>query len=96
MNITTISTTTVYSRRAPRMWLIHDAPPEDRVEEIAFHVKSGDYFSTLATIMLLLEDSLDDCKQRNVTPSDFHLSTLHALKDELMHLDRNYTIVPKG
>ena len=91
----TLSGTTTYALRSPRMWLINDAPSEDRVREIAFHVKSGDYFVTLATIMLLLEDSLADCLKRNAPPSDFHLTTLHALKEELMLLHRDYKVTPK-
>src|ERR1700690_1783673 len=86
---------TAYRLRAPRMWLLRDAPSQERAREIDFHVKSGDYFSTLATIMLLIEDSLADCMRRNVPPTDFQTTTLHQLKDELMHLHGAYTIVQK-
>lgn len=86
---------TPYRIRASRMWLIHDAPPENRIEEIAFHVKSGDYFATLATILMLLEDSLTDCLKRNSPPSEFQIASLQAQREELMHLHEHYTILPK-
>lgn len=87
--------TLAYRPLIPRMWLLHDAPSTERADEIAFHVKSGDYFSTLATILMLLEDSLADCAKRQTSPTEFQLSTLQTLKDELMHLHRVYKIVPK-
>ena len=84
-----------YPGRAPRMWLLRDAPKEDRVREIDFHVESGDYFVTLSTILWLLEDSLSDCRARGEAPTAFQLATLQSLKDELLHMHRNYTIRKK-
>ncbi len=90
--ITTIEKTTY--QITSRAWFIHDGPPEDRVRDIAFHVQGGDYFSTLATIMMLVADSLQDNRSHNETPSTFTINTLSALKDELMHLHHNYHIEP--
>lgn len=88
------SYTTTYqiTRRA---WIVQDAPPEDRKRDIAFHVQGGDYFATLATIMMLVADSLQDDRTHGETPSEFSIGTLQKLKDELMHLHENYTILPK-
>lgn len=72
-----------------------ETPPDDRVREIAFHVKSGDYFSTMSTIMMLLEDSLKECVERDIRPTEFQQRTLHALKDEMMHLHNHYRVVAK-
>lgn len=76
-------------------WFLHDEPSEARIREIAFHVKSGDYFATLATIMMLVADSLQDNRLRNEPPSQFHINTVQALKDELMHVHRAYRITNK-
>lgn len=76
---------------SPRAWLLRDTSPE-RQREVAFHVQSGDYFATLATIMMLVADSLADSRARGETPGEFHIKTLQSLKDELMHLHEHYTI----
>lgn len=71
---------------------IRDVPREEAVRRMRFHVKSGDYFATLATIMMLLADA--------VASGDAHararcVATLKELSEDLMYLQREYVIKKK-
>jgi hypothetical protein len=72
--------------------LFRDAPSEERKLTIDFHVKSGDYFGTLATIMGLIADSLSsnqsDARERSA-------KTLVELREDLSYSQETYTIKSK-
>ena len=58
-------------------------------ESLEFHIKSDDYFGTLATVLSLQEQSLS-------RGNKFKISEILKNKvDELMYLQRNYKIVKK-
>ena len=62
-----------------------------RLEQVKFHVRSDDYFSTLATILDLTRQIIG--KNKNLARSEAQLG---RLRDELMFLQNNYKIVEKN
>lgn len=68
------------------------APHDTHSDRLDFHIASGDYFGTLATIMGLMADSLstnaEGARQRCIR-------TLHELQEDLSYLQDSHTIVPK-
>jgi hypothetical protein len=61
-----------------------------RIKSIESHVAADDYFGTLATILDLLMQDMEKSgrKQANKT-------LLKRLRDDLLHLQRDYQITPK-
>ena len=78
----------------PRAFYIHEGLSAE--EEVDFHVQAGDYFPTLATIMGLLAEFLDEAAKKNEAPRSFQIMALKALKQDLMYADRTYRIVPRS
>lgn len=68
-----------------RVWLLHDS--NDSNINTDAHVRSGDYFSTLATI-------LDDLTEKLPTNSDEVLRLERCVRD-LLYVDSKYKIVAK-
>ena len=68
---------------------IHEALPEQRKQNIDFHVQSQDYFGTLATIMSLMADALSsgDAEARERC-----IKTLSELREDLEYLQKTHTI----
>ncbi len=59
---------------------------------VKFHVKSDDYFGTIATVLSLIRQQIekDDCKNADVLEK-----TLSNVEKDLMFLQANYQINPK-
>ncbi|MDR3571809.1 MAG: hypothetical protein P4L81_06490 [Candidatus Pacebacteria bacterium] len=70
---------------------VRDALPRERKQNVDFHIKSGDYFGTLATIMGLMADSLSN-KGSDPTRS---IKTLDELREDLCYAQETYRIEPK-
>lgn len=54
---------------------------------LEFHIKSGDYFGTLATVLSLAEETLSIDKE--------HKAIFKRLIKDLMYLQKEYKIVKK-
>ena len=54
---------------------------------LEFHIKSNDYFSTLATVLSLIRQTPENNKE--------HLEALGNLIKDLMYLQNKYKIVKK-
>jgi len=69
---------------------LQDTPRQERID---FHIASGDYFGTLATIVGLMADMLltDDVAIRARCAK-----SLGELREDLMYLQEAYTITRKG
>jgi hypothetical protein len=67
--------------------LAHDAPSKSRKLNIDFHVASGDYFGTIATILGLVSEPL--------AKNEAAKETLTELRDELVYMQEHYRINPK-
>ena len=58
-------------------------------KSIEFHIKSDDYFGTLATVIDLVRQNLNPFRQKR------EKAMLEAKVKELMYLQKNYKIVKK-
>lgn len=56
-------------------------------KSIKFHIKSDDYFGTLATILSLISQSLENNKQS--------IKVLNNIVKDLLYLQKEYKIVKK-
>lgn len=70
---------------SPIFWLIRDEAGTK------FHIKSGDYFGTIATILSLLKQKINN----NGAGSAVINKTLKNLEKDLLFLQKNYQIKPK-
>ena len=62
-----------------------------RKQSLQFHVKSDDYFATLATILSVIKEQL----QESPDSATECCETLSKLKEDLLYLKDHYTIVKK-
>lgn len=79
-----------YAIALPACWIIRDAEDDRRLERLEFHLKHGDYFPMVATVLGFVEEALAECKSDIVKAA-----TLKTLKKDLMHLHKHYRITPK-
>jgi hypothetical protein len=93
----------LYTVHVPKHWLVRDEPvskyypstTEDFPHQnMLFHVSAGDYITTLATILRFFEETIHDKK---ITPEmrTLQLETIRNVMNDLLYLDKNYTIIPK-
>lgn len=71
---------------------VRDAPLEERQRSVDFHVVSGDYFGTLATIMGLMADAISG---NDPAMRERCRKTLSELREDLIYLHENYLIERK-
>lgn len=74
---------------------IRDTEAEPRHETFLRHVRTGDYFAVLATVLGFIEEALTACAAGGVTPSPRLVDEVRDIRRDLRYLDRRYTIVPK-
>lgn len=70
----------------PLVWLVKDEA------SVKFHVKSNDYFGTIATILNLLKQQI---KKNDGQRASVLKKTLKNLEKDLLFLQKNYQISPK-
>lgn len=68
----------------------NDSEYQSHEEAIEFHIKAGDYFGTLATIISLLKENIE---QEGYTEENGRV--LKRLEHRFMYLQDNYTIIRK-
>lgn len=73
----------------PTVWTLHDAPNKKRRAQLAFHIRSGDYFGTLSSILRLLNEQLLGHKTNTRT------DILKRLHEDLDYLQTHYHITEK-
>jgi hypothetical protein len=71
---------------------VREASREERERTVDFHVISGDYFGTLATIIGLVGDVISDDE---LPMKERCLKTLEELREDLIYLQQNYQIERK-
>ena len=75
-------------------WLVKDSEEESAdLERLLFHVKAGDYFSTLATILGFVEETMKE--QDSKKKMTYEINTLRHMKKDLVYLNDNFDIKPK-
>ncbi|KND50816.1 MAG: hypothetical protein AB202_00215 [Parcubacteria bacterium C7867-007] len=68
--------------------ILNDSP-----QHIDFHIKTGDYFAFLATMMGFLEEALNNCESELV--SERERAMARELRHDLRYVQANYQITPR-
>jgi hypothetical protein len=86
-----------YAIHTPRYILLRDRPHEAyNRERLLFHVRTGDYFATLATILGLVIDALDtSAADEKPFPPGYYRDVLMSMHDDLVYLHKTHQITPK-
>lgn len=66
-----------------------------RLEVLQFHIKTGDYFPLLATVMGFLEESIRKCEDGFMIIAPMESEVIQNIRKDLIHLHKNYQIEPK-
>ena len=88
-------TETIYQISYPGLlgWPIFDRRParrslgtggEERVKKLKYHIQTGDYFGTLATVLDLMNQTSEKTNKK-----------VQEIKEDLLLLQKNYKIVRK-
>ncbi len=96
--------TSLYKINLPKSWLLHDRPDskkylssaEDKAHRgsLLFHIKKGDYFSTLATVLRFFEEAIDKTDiSAEMRAKD--LKIIRILMSDLLYLSDNFDLVRK-
>lgn len=72
-------------------FVARDKKDLQRIKNLIFHIESDDYFATLATILDLMRQRMEQAKQS----SDRCSENLEELKNDLVYLQKNYKIIKK-
>jgi len=72
-----------------RVMALFDSP-----KNIDFHIRSGDYFAMLATIMGFLEEALDTCVGEH-GGNDRQRALAREVRHDLRYVQANYEIIPR-
>lgn len=67
----------------------------ERLARLHFHVRSGDYFPTLATFLGFIEETLGSTIATDSTMTTLERELVKSLRKDLMHLHQYYRIQPK-
>jgi hypothetical protein len=73
-----------------RTLLLHDSP-----KSIDFHIRSGDYFLYLATLVGAMEEALEQCSANGVD-SERERAMARSLRHDLRYVHANYHIAPRA
>ncbi len=85
-----------YPTLAPHYFVLRDAKnDEERLKRLVFHLKTDDYFASIATIMGFLKETIQECSQTGTPMRDVQIRTLDDLRKDLLYLHANYHIMPK-
>ena len=69
---------------------------EERRARLTFHLASGDFFNTVATLVGFLEGSLLEHSTENPQLTAQEVRLAQALRKDLMYLNEHYRIEPKN
>lgn len=77
-----------------RFEAVHTAADAERIARLHFHIKSGDYFATLATILGFLEETVTEGHYAGPLPA-MEKDLLRSVRKDLMHLNEYYMLAPR-
>lgn len=82
---------------AASMFLSSDAVESEDAQHarLTYHLKSGDFFNTVATIVGFLEGSLIEHSTENPELAAQEVRLAQSLRRDLMYLNERYRIEPK-
>ena len=78
----------------PANTMIQTNDPE-YASEFALHVKTGDYFAMIATLLGFVEEVAEKLEEKDGSMKIAN-AEIKKLKQNLMYLQKNYSIQPKG
>lgn len=79
------------------LWIIHDKEEDKaRIKRIKHHLKGGDYFGTLGTILDLMDQITDKKLDELIEWKREKRTHIKKLKNDLIYLQRHYKIVKKN
>lgn len=67
----------------------------ERLARLHFHIKSGDYFPTLATFLGFVEETLAEPTTARTPLNCMEKELVKSLRKDLMHLHEYYQIEPR-
>lgn len=75
----------------------HDtAAHPERLEQLQFHIKSGDYFPLLSTLLCFVEEGMRSCESGEaLTLPPVEADLIRSLREDLIYLHKHYSIEPK-
>ncbi len=76
---------------APTYRVCRDAPRDERMERLAFHIEHGDYFPFLATVIGFLKEAIEDC---GVSESATKAAFASDMQKDLLYLQEHYRLAP--
>lgn len=69
---------------------------ETRRERLIFHLKTGDYFAMLATILGFVEETLERAESKNLELAQKEAALARRLREDLIYLQEHYRIEEKN
>ena len=88
-SVYTLRSSAYLTNRSFGISFLRDAPNGERKSRLEFHIGSGDYFGTLATILGLMADALSTDNSVN---RERCIANLNELREDLVYLQKNYVI----
>jgi len=73
----------------------HERSPE-RLEQLQYHLETGDYFPLLSTIMGFMEEAMRECQTGTLTLVPMEAEVIRQMREDLIHLHTHYEIKPKA
>jgi hypothetical protein len=70
------------------------ANPE-RLQQLEFHVRTGDYFPVLATVLCFLEESVKACESGTPHVTAVTAEAIQSVRNDLLYLHKHYSIERK-
>ncbi len=69
-------------------WILSD------IKGVRFHVKSSDYFGTLASVLTIIEEKINSCD--NLEDKKLIKQILKNTISDCLYLQKNYSIIAKN
>lgn len=81
---------------SPVYWYINESPKDDeKYDSLLYHVNSGDYFSTLATIIGFFLEEMKTSEKKYGNIEKLYISIASGVMDELKYLQKHFKITTK-
>ncbi len=72
-----------------------EAVDAERLARLHLHLRTGDYFPTLVTILGFVEETLAACSTTKDELPHLECDLIRGLRKDLMYLNEHYQIQPK-
>ncbi len=79
----------------PKTLLFHERSQKIRQQKLNDHIESNDYFGTLATVVDLVHQVLDESLRASITTQKESKAQLARIKKDLLYMQKHFKIVKK-